>query len=134
MSETAESKPANETASQARAHLTRRRLLTAGAGLAGLGASSTAVYAGAIEPQGLVVTRYGLAPRAWPKEQKLTITVIADLHAGGPDMQLPHVRQVVDRANALHSDLIVLLGDFVAWYKFPFARVPDALWAAELKR
>jgi hypothetical protein len=60
--------------------------------------------------------------------------VIADLHAGGPDMQLPHVRQVVDRANALHSDLIVLLGDFVAWYKFPFARVPDPLWAAELKR
>ena len=29
---------------------------------------------------------------------------------------------------------IVLLGDFVAWYKFPYARVPDPLWAAELKR
>ena len=61
MSETAESKPANQTVSPARAHLTRRRVLTAGAGLAGLAASATAVYAGAIEPQGLVVTRY--APR-----------------------------------------------------------------------
>jgi hypothetical protein len=117
-----------------RAGVTRRRVLTAGAGLAVLAASTTAVYAGAIEPQGLVVTRYGLTPRAWPAGQKLTITVIADLHAGGPDMQLPHVRAVIDTANALHSDLIVLLGDFVAWYKFPYARVADPLWAAELKR
>lgn len=49
-----------------RAGVTRRRVLTAGAGLAVLAASTTAVYAGAIEPQGLVVTRYGLTPRAWP--------------------------------------------------------------------
>lgn len=49
-------------------------------------------------------------------------------------MQLPHVREVVDHANALHSDIIVLLGDFVAWYKFPYVRVRDPLWAAELKR
>jgi uncharacterized protein len=121
-------------ANAVRAGVTRRRLLTAGAGLAGLAASTTAVYAGAVEPQGLVVTRYTPAPSNWPAGQKLTITVIADLHAGGPDMQLPHVREVVDRANALNADLIVLLGDFVAWYKFPYARVPDPLWAAELKR
>jgi len=118
----------------ARTVATRRRVLSAGIGLAGLAASTTAVYAGAIEPQGLVVTRYALTPRGWRAGQKLTITVIADLHAGGPDMQLPHVRQIVDRANALNSDIIVLLGDFVAWYKFPFTRVPDPLWAAELKR
>lgn len=117
--------------------VTRRRLLTAGGGLAGLGglaASTTAVYAGAVEPQGLTVTRYAPAPRVWPAGQRLSITVIADLHAGGPDMQLAHVREVVERANALSSDVIVLLGDFVAWYKFPYARVPDPLWAAELKR
>ena len=117
-----------------RAGITRRRLLAAGAGLAGLAASTTAVYAGAVEPQGLIVTRYAPAPAAWPAGQKLTITVIADLHAGGPDMQLPHVREVVDRANALHSDLIVLLGDFVAWYKFPYVRMPDPVWGAELER
>ena len=116
------------------AGVTRRHVLTAAAGLAGLAASTTAVYAGAIEPEGLIVTRYAPAPAAWPAGQKLTITVIADLHAGGPDMQLPHVREVVDRANALGSDLIVLLGDFVAWYRFPYVRVPDRLWAAELKR
>ena len=116
------------------AGVTRRHLLAGAAGLAGLAASTTAVYAGAIEPQGLIVTRYAPSPDAWPAGQKLTITVIADLHAGGPDMQLPHVREVIDRANALNSDLIVLLGDFVAWYRFPYVRVPDPLWAAELKR
>lgn len=130
--------PKGDFADQARrpalAGVTRRRLLTAGVGMAGLAASTTAVYAGAVEPQRLVVTRYAPAPRNWPKAKKLTITVIADLHAGGPDMQLPHVRAVVDSANALHSDLIVLLGDFIAWYKFPFARMPDPVWAAELKR
>ena len=70
-----------------------------------------------IEPEGLVVTRYALTPSDWPADRKLSITVIADLHAGGPDMLLPHVREVVDTANALQSDLIVLLGDFIASYR-----------------
>jgi predicted MPP superfamily phosphohydrolase len=60
--------------------------------------------------------------------------VIADLHAGGPNMLLPHVRQVVETANALQSDLIVLLGDFVARYRFPTERVSNRMWAAELAR
>jgi uncharacterized protein len=134
MTADAGNEPGQDSALTARMDVTRRRLLTAGAGLVGLAASTTAVYAGAVEPEGLIVTRYKPAPRAWPAGQKLTITVIADLHAGGPDMQVEHVREVVDRANALHSDLIVLLGDFIAWYKFPFVRVPDPVWAAELKR
>jgi len=117
-----------------RARVTRRRVLGAAAGLVGLAASTTAVYAGAIEPQGLIVTRYAPALPGWPKGRTLSITVIADLHAGGPDMLLPHVRDVVDTANGLSSDLIVLLGDFTAWYRFPTTRVPDLLWAAELKR
>jgi uncharacterized protein len=116
------------------AGVTRRRLLGTAAGLAGLAASTAAVYAGAIEPQDLTVTRYAPSPPGWPAARRLAITVIADLHAGGPDMLLPHVRAVVDRANALRSDVIVLLGDFIAWYKFPYARVPDPLWAAELAR
>jgi uncharacterized protein len=129
-----DSESAQASPSPAPAGVTRRRVLGAGAALAGLAASTTAVYAGAIEPQGLVVTRYAPAPANWPAGQKLSITVIADLHAGGPDMLLPHVRAVVDTANALRSDLIVLLGDFTAWYPFPYVRVDDPLWAAELAR
>jgi uncharacterized protein len=117
-----------------KARVTRRRVLAVAAGLVGLSASTIAAYAGAIEPQGLVVTRYALTPPGWPAAQKLSITVIADLHAGGPDMFLPHIRQVVETANGLQSDLVVLLGDFIATYRFHTTRVADPLWAAELAR
>ncbi len=135
MTATAETGPEQDALDATGARVTRRRVLTAAAGLVGLAASTTAVYAGAIEPQGLVVTRYAPAPPGWPAGRKLSITVIADLHAGGPDMMLPHVRDVVDTANRLQSDLVVLLGDFIATYRlFPSTRVPDPLWAAELAR
>jgi uncharacterized protein len=117
-----------------KAVVTRRRVVTGAAGLLGLSAAATAAYAGAIEPQGLVVTRYALTPPRWPAGHKLTITVIADLHAGGPDMRLKHVRRIVDTANALRSDLVVLLGDYIATYPFAIAKVPDPEWAAELAR
>jgi predicted MPP superfamily phosphohydrolase len=121
----------------AKTRVTRRRLLAATAGLIGLpaaAAAATAIYAGGIEPQGLVVTRYGLTPQGWPAGRRLTVTVIADLHAGGPDMTLPHVQRIVDTANALQSDLVVLLGDYIARYRFATARMPDTMWATELAR
>ncbi len=132
--EDAGDKSARDSSPTTRIGVTRRFALGAAAGLAGLATSATAVYAGAIEPQGLVVTDYALTPPGWPLAQDLSITVVADLHAGGPDMLLHHVREVVDRANQLRSDLVVLLGDFIATYRFATTRVPDPLWAAELKR
>src|ERR1700728_1686714 len=122
------------SAPAAQAYVTRRRLLAATAGVVGACAAATGVYAAAVEPQDLVVTRYALNPPGWPADRKLSITVIADLHAGGPDMMLPHIRQIVDTANLLKSDLVVLLGDFIARYRFATERVPEAAWAAELAR
>jgi hypothetical protein len=114
--------------------VTRRSLLAGAAGLIGLSAAGTAGYAAAIEPQQLVVTPYTLKPRGWPAGRKLTITVIADLHAGGLDMPLPNVQRIVDTANALKSDVIVMLGDYIARYRFAVERIPDPVWAAELAR
>jgi predicted MPP superfamily phosphohydrolase len=114
--------------------VTRRSLLAGAAGLIGLSAAGTAGYAAAIEPQQLVVTPYTLKPRGWPAGRKLTITVVADLHAGGPDMPLPNVQRIVDIANALKSDVIVMLGDYIARYRFAVERIPDPVWAAELAR
>jgi uncharacterized protein len=114
--------------------VTLRSLLAGAAGLIGLSAAGTAGYAAAIEPQQLVVTPYTLKPRGWPAGRKLTITVIADLHAGGPDMPLPNVQRIVDTANALKSDVIVMLGDYIARYRFAVERIPDPVWAAELAR
>jgi uncharacterized protein len=114
--------------------VTRRRVLRNAAKLVGLSAAATAVYATAIEPEGLIVTRYAPRPPGWPAGRKLSITVIADLHAGGPDMQLPHIRRIVDRASALNSDIVLMLGDFIASYRFAITHVPDPDWAAELAR
>jgi uncharacterized protein len=122
------------SSSVAAARVTRRRVLGGAAGLIGLSATATGVYAAAIEPQTLVVTTYALNPPGWPASRKLSITVIADLHAGGPDMTLTHIRQIVDAANLLRSDLVVLLGDYIATYRFANQRVPYAVLTGELAR
>jgi predicted MPP superfamily phosphohydrolase len=121
-------------AGTAKARVSRRQVVAGTAALIGLTAAATAAYAGAIEPQGLVVTRYTPSPPSWPAGRKLSITVIADLHAGGPDMMLPHVRQIIDTANGLKSDLMVLLGDYIARYRFATERLPDGQLSAELAR
>jgi uncharacterized protein len=116
----------------AKARVTRRRILAGAAGLLGLSAAATGVYAGGIEAQSVIVTRYALNPPAWPAGRKLSITVIADLHAGGPNMTLAHIRRVAEIARLLQSDLTVLLGDYIATHSFVTERVPHPLWAAEL--
>ena len=116
------------------ARVTRRRVVVGIAGLIGVAAAATGAYGAGVEPHSLVVTHYALSPQSWPRGRRLSITVIADLHAGGPDMTLAHIRKVVDTANLLRSDLVVLLGDYIATYDFPNTRVPDPLWAAELAR
>jgi hypothetical protein len=124
----------NTVAGTGAGRVTRRRVVAGGAALLGLSAVATAAYAAAIEPQGLVVTRYKPSLPSWPTGRKLSVTVIADLHAGGPDMMLPHVRRVIDTANGLKSDLMVLLGDYVARYRFKTERLPDGQLTAELER
>ena len=124
---------ARRLAPSAKPRVTRRHVLVGVAGLLGLAAGTT-VYAAAIEPERLVVTRYAPALPGWPAGRKLSITVIADLHAGGPDMQFEHIRRIVDRASALQSDIVLLLGDFIASYRFAITKVSDPVWAAELAR
>jgi predicted MPP superfamily phosphohydrolase len=114
--------------------ITRRSLLLGGAGIAAFSAGGLATYAGAEAATALIVTRYRLAPGGWPAGQRLSITVIADLHAGGPNMGIERIRNVVDTANGLHSDIVLLLGDFVATHRFVTEHVPGPVWAAELSR
>lgn len=114
--------------------ISRRSLLLGGVGIAALSGSAVAGYAGAEAASMLEVTRYKLKPRNWPAGQRLTITVIADLHAGGPNMGLQRIRDIVDTSNALRSDIVLLLGDFVATHRFVTEPVPAPVWAAELMR
>lgn len=107
--------------------LRRRRALAALATAIGTGLS-TAAYALGIEPGfRLRVTRRALVPPNWPAGFRLTIGVIADLHAGEPHMGPDRVRRVVAAANALRPDLMLFLGDLNASHRFLTRR----LWPSE---
>lgn len=117
--------------------LSRRGLLKTGLGLvgaAGLVLPGTGAYAAMEAANNLVITNYRLTPPGWPSGRRLTITAIADLHAGGPNMGLVRVRQVVDAGNALGSDLVVVLGDYFATHRFITEHVPNEAWAEEIGR
>jgi predicted MPP superfamily phosphohydrolase len=114
-----------------RLSLTRRAVL-GGLGFAGVFGTGTSAYAVGVEPLGLVVTPYRLTPPRWPRGQPLTVSVIADLHAGGPNMALSHIRRIVEVSNRLQPDLVVLLGDYIATHRFVTEHIPYQVWAREL--
>jgi len=119
---------------QGRHGISRRRALQtlAGWGAGVLGFSS---YAFAIEPMWrLAVTRYKVTPRRWPAPLRLSIAVIADVHAGGPAMPESRIAAIVAATNALTPDLIVLLGDFAASHRFRTSIVPPQRWSRALGR
>jgi predicted MPP superfamily phosphohydrolase len=116
--------------------LTRRRFLQMGGGLIALGATGTA-YGTLMEPGfRLVTTQWRVAHPHWPPAAApLRITVLTDLHAMDPYMPVRRIEKIVDAANALQSDLVVLLGDFVAGGMRYFPRgtpVPIDDWASAL--
>jgi uncharacterized protein len=113
--------------------ISRRGFLLRGIGAAALSGTSTAVYAAAIEPGRLVTTSYCLTPPGWDAG-RLSVVAIADLHAGGPNMLVEHISRVIDAANALRPDLVVLLGDYVATHRFVTERVAPEVWAGEFAR
>ncbi len=113
--------------------LTRRGFVFCGVGMAGVSGASTTAYAAAIEPGRLLTTTYRVTPPGW-RSGRLRLVAIADLHAGGPNMGLEHIRRTVDRTNALMPDVVVLLGDYIATHRFVTERVPHAVWAGEFAR
>jgi predicted MPP superfamily phosphohydrolase len=103
--------------------------------LGGIGASAAAaaLYATVVEPWlRLVVTRYHVSPANWPKDLRLTIAVVADVHACRPFMSPERIRSIVETTNALNADLIVLLGDYVAGHHYVTSKVDSPEWAAAL--
>lgn len=92
--------------------------------LLGLGALS-AGYAGAVEPGlRLRVQHWAVQPPMWPRGLSLRIVVLADPHLARPHMPLSRFRRIVEKANSLGGDLIVLLGDYQAGHPFQTAEVP----------
>jgi len=75
--------------------MTRRRLIRARLGLAGFAGvilPSTTAYAAAESAHDAIVTNYRLRPPGCRAGQRLAITVIADLHAGGLNIGIERMR------------------------------------------
>jgi predicted MPP superfamily phosphohydrolase len=112
--------------------ISRRQFLRFLAGFGAFGAS-TAAYGVGVEPVlRLRVARYDITPPQWPTDFPLKIAVIADLHACDPWMSLEHIQTIVERTNALHADIILLLGDYVAGHRHVTRRIPAGEWAPVL--
>ena len=92
--------------------ITRRQVLLGSAALLA-GGVGTGGYASAIEPYRLWIQHYRVQPSLWASGLKLRIAAIADLHACKPWMPLDRVHAIVESANSLGADVIVLLGDYV---------------------
>src|SRR6202795_713611 len=103
--------------------ISRRQLFRFIAGLGAFGASTAAYGLG--EPVlGLRVPGYDIQPPQWPADFQLRIAAIADLHACDPWMSLNHIQAIVERANALGADIIVMLGDYVAGHRHVTRTIP----------
>ena len=112
--------------------ISRRRLLK-GFGAFVLTGFATAGYGFGVEPLLRTrVTRYALTPPNWPPGLKLSIAVLADIHAGEPYMPASRIRSIADTANALNPDITLLLGDFTTGHKWQTRMVPADEWADAL--
>ena len=114
--------------------ITRRAFLH-GAGAAAAGAAGLSGCAFA-EPFATLITRYRISPPRWPVGLSVKLAVIADLHACEPWMGRERIGHIVEHANSLQPDCILLLGDYVAGsgimrYADPIA---EKVWARELGR
>jgi hypothetical protein len=69
------------------------------------------LWAFEIEPRLLVIREQRIALAGWP--QDVRVAVLSDLHVGSTGVPIAQLRNIVERTNSEHPDLIVLLGDYV---------------------
>jgi uncharacterized protein len=115
--------------------LTRRTFMKTAGALA-LSGTGTAAYGTVLEPGfRLHIAPWVIPHPAWPETAPpLRIAVLTDLHAMKPWMPVPRIERIVDRANAMRPDIILLLGDFAAGmarYRTETIDIPD--WTGALK-
>ncbi len=112
--------------------ITRRRAMLAPL-IGGFAALTLNGYAFAYAPiMRLDVTRYDVAPEHWRSGPALRIAVLTDLHFGEPFVSLERLEEIVAATNALHPDVICLLGDFEPGHTFVSREVPRSDWARSL--
>ena len=92
-------------------------------------------YAFGVEPGlRLVVTEWELATPRWTYDRPLRMVIVSDLHAVRPWMSEDRIGRIVDRANELGGDIVLLLGDYVSGIGtyWRLGRVEAAEWGPPL--
>lgn len=69
---------------------------------------------------------WNVSPGNWPAGRRLRIAVLADPHAGGPQMPAHRLWQAVAAVDSLGADLIAVMGDYLADHAFVTSPVPMA--------
>jgi uncharacterized protein len=112
--------------------LSRRTLLKSTAWF-GASLTSFGAYAVGIEPMRWPsVVRYRITPAGWPPDLKLRIVTLSDIHACDPWMSVSRIQSIVNTANALDGDIILLLGDYVAGSRLVKKYGDSSEWAPVL--
>jgi hypothetical protein len=91
-----------------------------------------AVYAFWVEPQRLVITTVEIPIENLTKE--IRMVMIADPQPYGPHVTAKRMEEIVARANELHGDIVVLLGDYVSTARIRTSFVDPANTIAALGR
>ncbi len=106
--------------------MTRRGLLK-WLGRLSLAGASLGTYAFVIEPGfRLRAQYYAFTPPNWTPGLKLRLVLLADPHLARPYMPLERWNHIIDTANALDGDAILLLGDYAVSHSFVLSKVPAA--------
>jgi predicted MPP superfamily phosphohydrolase len=79
------------------------------------------VWAFLVEPETLVVRRVAVDSGQW-RGPPLRLGVISDTHVGAPHGRVSRVRSIVERMNAEHPDIVVLLGDYAGGHEADLVR------------
>lgn len=112
--------------------LTRRnfvRLLSTGFAASAL----VGTYAIIVEPAfRLMVTTWRPRLANWPEGLPLKIAILTDLHACEPWMGARRIAGIVETANALKPDIILLLGDYVSSMRFVTRHLHAREWSSLL--
>jgi uncharacterized protein len=116
--------------------MTRRGLLK-WLGRLSLAGAAGGTYAFVIEPGfRLRAQYYAFTPPNWTPGLKLRLVLLADPHLAEPYMPLERWNRIIDTANALGGDAILMLGDYAVSHSFVLSKVPAvemARAAARLK-
>ena len=79
---------------------------------------SLGVWSCFIEPEQLVVREVEVATPLWTSAP-VRLGLISDTHVGAPHMSPERMARVVERMNAAHPDLVLILGDYSGRWEAP---------------